>query len=687
SSSVDDALKEEVRATTKNKHSSSITVSMDGAWQKRGSGRSFESLTGHCSMVGNETGKILGYSVRNKSCKICDTAAENHQLPAPHNCKRNWTVPCKSMEPDMVVELIGKTTEKGIQIEGLVADDDTTVMSRVLDISSNIQKLSDKNHIKKNIANSLYNLKKEHSSLSSKVIKYLQKCFNYMISQNQGNPDGIEKGLSALSLHPFGNHVECNEVWCHHKRNPATSKYSSLPFGQPLKSEELQQSLEAIFNKLKKHSFKLANLGSTQRNENFNQIVASKAPKSRLYSRTIGYRVAASVAQKNLGENYLIQVNKRLGLSPGTYTRRLATQKGLAARRKRALDVTTKAKKRRLYLRAKRKQTTASKETREPVSYCSQIALDSINLKDDKAIEIPPPVLKPTPEVAEFSMENPLIYFDLESTGLARSSHITQIAAVHGNERFSTFVMPEIPMTAKAAEVTGIRIINQKMYSHGVQVSALKLSAAIDALLDFFSKFQSKVVLIGHNLKSFDCHLFLNALESCSKTEAFSHCIAGFVDTRLLFKIFDPTLKSYSQESIFKEYTLSNYNAHDAVEDVLALKTLVETVDIDICSAQFSAATFSFSSALRSHLYCLEKQKNCPSLEHLVKDRVISRSMVNKIAGSGLNYRYLQLAYYRNPSEGILNLLSEPVQNTVRVTKSQKVISSLNNHFAANIES
>lgn len=93
-------------------------------------------------------------------------------------------------------------------------------------------------------------------------------------------------------------------------------------------------------------------------------------------------------------------------------------------------------------------------------------------------------------------------------------------------------------MTSKAAEVTGIDVINGKMYCHGNEVNAVKLSAAVDALLNFFMKFQSKVVLIGHNIKSFDCHLLLNALESCSKTDAFLHCIAGFVDTRLLFSKF-----------------------------------------------------------------------------------------------------------------------------------------------------
>nr|XP_034316705.1 uncharacterized protein LOC117686129 [Crassostrea gigas] len=126
SSSINDALQEEVEATTKNKQSTSITISVDGAWQKRGSGRSYDSLTGHCSMIGSQTGKIVGYSVRNKFCRQCDNATERNQLPPPHNCKRNWTGSSKSMEPDMVVDLIGQAVQKGVQIEGLVADDDTT---------------------------------------------------------------------------------------------------------------------------------------------------------------------------------------------------------------------------------------------------------------------------------------------------------------------------------------------------------------------------------------------------------------------------------------------------------------------------------------------------------------------------------------------------------------------------------
>ena len=158
------------------------------------------------------------------------------------------------MEPDKVIEMIESVIQSGVRVEALVVDDDTTTIARIhREIDPIIKKLSDKNHIRKNVANSRYSLQKVHSSLPAKVIKYFQKSFNYMISQNQENPSGIEKSLTALSLHPFGNHTECSDVWCQHLSNSA-KKYNSLPYGRPLESKALQEDIAAIFNKLKKHT-------------------------------------------------------------------------------------------------------------------------------------------------------------------------------------------------------------------------------------------------------------------------------------------------------------------------------------------------------------------------------------------------------------------------------------------------
>ena len=55
---------------------------------------------------------------------------------------------------------------------------------------------------------------------------------------------------------------------------------------------------------------KLTFFKSTQANESFNKTVASKAPKANYYSGSgsLNYRVAASVAQKNIGHQYVTSV-------------------------------------------------------------------------------------------------------------------------------------------------------------------------------------------------------------------------------------------------------------------------------------------------------------------------------------------------------------------------------------------
>ena len=54
-----------------------------------------------------------------------------------------------------------------------------------------------------------------------------------------------------------------------------------LPDGKPLNDEMLREALNRITLSLKRILPQLVWLGSTQSNENFNNMVASKAPKNR----------------------------------------------------------------------------------------------------------------------------------------------------------------------------------------------------------------------------------------------------------------------------------------------------------------------------------------------------------------------------------------------------------------------
>ena len=265
-------------------------------------------------MIGAKTGNVIGYTVRSKQCRVCSSSARNNTECPPHDCRRNWDGSAKGMEADMVAEIVTDISSKGIRTKAIIGDDDSTTIARLKStIDKNITKRSDKNHLKKTISNSLFALQKHHQSLTTKVIRYLLKCFSYVIEQNKGNEEGICKGLEALSKHPFGDHSDCNDSWCR-MLSKKDSRHSSLPYGRPLTDMKLKQALETLFRSFLKHAGKLSNLGSTQGNESLNKTIASKAPKSNHYSgsASLNFRVAASIAQKNMGQSYLLAVSVKV---------------------------------------------------------------------------------------------------------------------------------------------------------------------------------------------------------------------------------------------------------------------------------------------------------------------------------------------------------------------------------------
>lgn len=97
--------------------------------------------------------------------------------------------------------------------------------------------------------------------------------------------------------------------WCRFLANPK-EKYHSLPHGKALSHIQLQGTIYNMMETYAANSEKLATLGSTQGNESFNRLVASKAPKANHYSSScsLKYRVAASVLQKNEGHRYVMHV-------------------------------------------------------------------------------------------------------------------------------------------------------------------------------------------------------------------------------------------------------------------------------------------------------------------------------------------------------------------------------------------
>lgn len=98
-------------------------------------------IIGHCSMIGAETGKVLNYAVRSKSCRVCKKAENSNSTPVAHDCRRNFDGSAKSMESDMVVSMVKDLNEKGIKTATIVADDDSTTFCRLRAESAKISHL------------------------------------------------------------------------------------------------------------------------------------------------------------------------------------------------------------------------------------------------------------------------------------------------------------------------------------------------------------------------------------------------------------------------------------------------------------------------------------------------------------------------------------------------------------------
>ncbi|XP_048743376.1 uncharacterized protein LOC125656832 isoform X3 [Ostrea edulis] len=188
-------------------------VSFDAGWQTRGSGRNYASLSGHGSMIGVNTGKVLAYSFRSKKCRFCDRAKEGDVKE--HDCRKNWDKSSKAMESDMAIEMLQDMKNKGFHVKKLIMDNDSTTISRAkITFDEDLEKQSDFNHTKKNFTNKLFELRKEkkYAALGPKTIKHLTKCFAYAV-KSATDKASLTTNLSAIPLHVFGNHSQCGD-WC-----------------------------------------------------------------------------------------------------------------------------------------------------------------------------------------------------------------------------------------------------------------------------------------------------------------------------------------------------------------------------------------------------------------------------------------------------------------------------------------
>ncbi|XP_063412530.1 uncharacterized protein LOC134722744 [Mytilus trossulus] len=678
------ALQEEIdlsRDEDDNLNGPSITVSFDGAWQKRGSGRSYSSLTGHATMIGEKTGKCVSQGTKSADCRKCMYVDEKGD--GQHDCRKNHSGSAKSMEPNLAVEMVQDLQCKGCTVSCIIMDDDTTTLARLKqNINSDIVKRSDKNHQRKNIVSDLYRLHEKHKGkLSTSTISYLTKDLDYAIAQNQNHAEQLSQNIYAIIPHSFGDHSHCDLSWCNYHKDPENYKHKSLPYGKDLNGEEMFADLSKLFDSYAKNSHKLANCGSSQGNESLNQIIALKAPKAKHFgsSQSLPFRVCVGVIQKNEGRSYIPQVYEAHNLSPGKFTVMHTAKIDKKRKHDKVNASTREAKRKRLVKKGKFNINLKAKEIREGITYATSISApgNSIEKADDIS-----PIPDPEPEVTEDPVslkDETFVYFDLETTGFGTDCDIIQLAAAYANQNYNRYMVPSQRISPSASKVTGFSKSGLILYKNG---EIMQTDEEPEIFKQFISWLPKKCILIGHNSKIFDSRILTKALQNNNVMKDFELKCVGFIDTLSLTKELLPDRKtskqSYNQESLVKDIVGISYDAHNAIGDVQSLQQLINTLKVSprmLEKHSFSVRyTVNMISKLQLTKSRLESFNNIPS-------SFCSKTMLNKIAKSGLRLNHLILAGNRGGVDGIRELLTEQIDGKPRVTKDKKILDSISEHI------
>lgn len=152
--------------------------------------------------------------------------------------------------------------------------------------------------------------------------------------------------------------------------------------------------------------------------------------------------------------------------------------------------------------------------------------------------------------------------------------------------------------------MTGFRVRRQRLYLHRQLVLTNSLREVLVAFIAFLQMLGLPLV-IGHNIRRFDCRLLARALDELDLRAEFESSISGYVDTLPLARemLKDRGLHSFRQENLVRELLGVNYKAHDALEDVRALQALYSVLQPKpklICRHMFTLDTMENKPAPKS---------------------------------------------------------------------------------------
>ena len=107
-----------------------INASYDMAWQQKGSGNVYNSQSGHGTLFGRHTRKVIGLVIKSKFCSFCSMCSKkrpSEAIPA-HECWKNHDGSSGSMELAGALEVVVEAfKQQKVVIRRLCCDDDSSI--------------------------------------------------------------------------------------------------------------------------------------------------------------------------------------------------------------------------------------------------------------------------------------------------------------------------------------------------------------------------------------------------------------------------------------------------------------------------------------------------------------------------------------------------------------------------------
>ena len=146
-----------------------------------------------------------------------------------------------------------------------------------------------------------------------------------------------------------------------------------------------------------------------------------------------------------------------------------------------------------------------------------------------------------------------------------------------------------------------------------------------------------------------------------------------------------------NQSALYECLFQETFETHVAFEDVKALGKMFFHSKLQL-SEEFIVKPISCDHALKDSQYLDRRQQILKSMEYQlynpIGDGVITKSMAEEIAGSGLMYTDLSKLFKDFGTPGLISILSRPPtkdKKRSRVTKTTRILAAIRRHFEAKL--